>query len=109
MLPVAVLTLHDTDCKQDARVNVHMCLLNCEDSQLMVAGHSHQYTAGSLVAFEDRAMHEIINSGSKDRILLAVSVLRSDVVRSGDPPPLPASVLSYAIDGNNQRWWKNWQ
>ena len=43
---------------QDARINVHMCLLNCEGAALVAGGSLHNYTAGSLVAFEDRLDHE---------------------------------------------------
>ena len=94
---------------QDARVNVHMCLLNCNESTLIVAGDAHRYTAGHLVAFEDRAMHEILNAGEQDRILLAVAVLHPDLERTGSDPPSPRSILSYAIDGNARRFWRNWQ
>ena len=47
---------------QDARINVHMCLLNCEDAALVAGGSLHNYTAGSLVAFEDRVDHESAHS-----------------------------------------------
>ena len=96
-------------CLQDARVNVHLCLLNCHHSTLVVAGGTHRYTAGALVAFEDRAMHEILNSGEQDRILLAVNVLHPDLEPTGTDPLPPRSVLSYAIDGNGRRFWSNWQ
>eukprot|EP01043_Picozoa_sp_COSAG02_P006496 COSAG02_NODE_185_length_30442_cov_59.370168_23_plen_170_part_00 len=35
-----------------------MCLLNCEGAALVAGGNLHNYTAGSLVAFEDRVDHE---------------------------------------------------
>jgi hypothetical protein len=54
-------------------------------------------------------MHEILNSGEQDRILLAVNVLHPDLEPTGTDPLPPRSVLSYAIDGNGRRFWSNWQ
>ena len=76
---------------QDARINVHLCLLNCGGAQLSVAGSLRNYSCakrsllmiaadlvgrglttslcggrdGSFFAFEDRADHEIYNGGDK--------------------------------------------
>lgn len=40
---------------QDARINVHLCLLNCNASKIVVAGEMKEYHDGILFAFEDRA------------------------------------------------------
>ena len=41
---------------QDARINVHFCVLNCGQSQVSVAGSVRNYSDGSLFAFEDRCV-----------------------------------------------------
>merc|ERR1712232_672690 len=35
----------------DARINVHLCLLNCEGSQIIVAGKPIEYYDGSFFTF----------------------------------------------------------
>ena len=52
----------------EKRVNIHLCLLNCNESRINVAGQTKQYFDGSFFAFEDRAAHEIVNEGGKERI-----------------------------------------
>jgi len=64
---------------QDVRVNVHLCLVNCNSSRLWVAGDERPYFDGSLFAFEDRADHEILNVGSEDRINLVIGTLHPDL------------------------------
>ena len=101
--PGAMAHLHNG---QDARINVHMCLLNCDSTQLVVAEDLHNYTAGELVAFEDRADHEIKNHNpTRARVSLTVAVLHPDVKLTGSDPARPSSLLRYAIDRNKQRYW----
>ena len=92
---------------QDARVNVHLCLLNCAGSSVVAAGSQRHYSDGSLFAFEDRADHEIINTHpSRDRISLTVGVLHPDLVM--DAHPSPHRLLHYVINGSNTvRTWKS--
>lgn len=66
---------------QDVRINVHLCLANCNDSKIEVAGESLIYQDGSLFAFEDRADHEILNNGkigNRERLNLVIGVLHPD-------------------------------
>ena len=69
------------------RVNTHLCLLDCNASRISVASEVRDYHDGSFFAFEDRADHEIFNSGAEDRINLAVAVLHPSW--KGDVMPLP--------------------
>eukprot|EP00747_Dinoflagellata_sp_TGD_P107063 gnl/TRDRNA2_/TRDRNA2_170012_c2_seq6.p1 gnl/TRDRNA2_/TRDRNA2_170012_c2~~gnl/TRDRNA2_/TRDRNA2_170012_c2_seq6.p1 ORF type:complete len:360 (+),score=27.48 gnl/TRDRNA2_/TRDRNA2_170012_c2_seq6:271-1350(+) len=57
------------------RINVHLCLLNCNSSHIRVAGDVKPYFDGSFFAFEDRAFHEIVNYGSEDRINLVMQIV----------------------------------
>jgi hypothetical protein len=41
---------------QDARINVHLCLLNCGGAAVVAGGELRNYSDGSLFAFEDRAV-----------------------------------------------------
>ena len=86
---------------QDARINVHLCLLNCDDSAVVVGGSLKNYTAGSLLAFEDRADHEIINIGKDDRVSLTVGVLHPDYDVSQHEHPSPHAMLTYYLRGSN--------
>ena len=70
---------------QAARVNVHLCLSGCNQSQIRVnAGTIMNYSDGSLFAFEDRASHEIFNGGQEERVNLAVGVLHPDNSQADD-------------------------
>merc|ERR1711920_819202 len=51
----------------DVRVNIHICLANCNSSRVVVGGKSLSYTDGGIFAFEDRLHHEVINEASLDR------------------------------------------
>jgi hypothetical protein len=93
---------------QDRRINVHMCLLNCESSQLVVAGAMRNISAGELYSFEDRADHEIKNGaevGAAARVSLTIAVLHPDVELDGEDPAPPTSLLRYVIDQNARRYW----
>eukprot|EP00928_Gymnodinium_smaydae_P063262 TRINITY_DN46903_c0_g1_i1.p1 TRINITY_DN46903_c0_g1~~TRINITY_DN46903_c0_g1_i1.p1 ORF type:complete len:527 (+),score=40.66 TRINITY_DN46903_c0_g1_i1:189-1769(+) len=62
----------------DKRVNVHLCLANCNSSRIVVGGESLPYHDGSLFAFEDRADHEVLNdakAGEPDRLNLVIGLL----------------------------------
>ena len=50
------LVAFQTCCGQ---VNVHMCLYGCVGARVSVVGSVRDYAAGQLLAFEDRADHEI--------------------------------------------------
>ena len=56
---------------QDARVNVHLCLLNCGQSRLVLGfNQTLEYFDGSLFAFEDRQDHELFNEAEETRVNL---------------------------------------
>lgn len=80
---------------QDARINCHLCLLNCDGAALVAAGSIRNYSDSSLFAFEDRVDHEIINVGTKDRISLTIGVLHPDLIVPEYPSP--HSLLGYAM------------
>ena len=85
-----------------------MCLLNCESSQLVVAGAMRNISAGELYSFEDRADHEIKNGaevGAAARVSLTIAVLHPDVELDGEDPAPPTSLLRYVIDQNARRYW----
>ena len=85
---------------QDARINVHMCLMNCDGAQVSVAGQLRNYSAGSLLAFEDRADHEVINAHPRsDRISLTIGVLHPDYEASvaAEPFPSPQQIIRFAL------------
>lgn len=60
-----------------------------------------------MVAFEDRADHEIKNHDPNlARVSLVVAVLHPDVTLTGSDPATPSSLLRYAIDRRDkQRYW----
>jgi hypothetical protein len=86
--------LHDG---QDARINVHLCLLDCNASEIVVAGDARSYADGSLFAFEDRADHEIINRGEHDRLLLTIGVFHPDYDPATDEFASPQQVLRLIV------------
>lgn len=86
--------LHDG---QDARINVHLCLLDCNASEIVVAGDARPYTDGSLFAFEDRADHEIINRGELDRLLLTIGVFHPDYDPTEEEFSSPQQVLRLIV------------
>eukprot|EP00746_Dinoflagellata_sp_MGD_P090139 gnl/MRDRNA2_/MRDRNA2_355696_c0_seq1.p1 gnl/MRDRNA2_/MRDRNA2_355696_c0~~gnl/MRDRNA2_/MRDRNA2_355696_c0_seq1.p1 ORF type:complete len:335 (-),score=61.08 gnl/MRDRNA2_/MRDRNA2_355696_c0_seq1:245-1123(-) len=63
---------------QDIRVNVHLCLSDCNASWISVSGEDVPYTDGGWIAFEDRADHEIFNKGTGVRLNLVIGVLHPD-------------------------------
>ena len=81
---------------QDARINVHLCLRNCAGAQLSVAGSLRNYSDGRLLAFEDRADHEIWNPGVRDRLSLTVGVLHPDL-QIEEPYLSPQQILRFAL------------
>ena len=83
---------------QDARINVHLCLLNCNSSQIAVGGDLRNYSDSSLFAFEDRADHEIINHDRQnDRISLTIGVLHPDFSLQDEPYPAPQQVVRMGL------------
>ena len=64
-----------------ARVNVHLCLLNCLDSYLelgggqALGGERMRYSEGELIAFDDSTLHGIENLGTTSRVVLVIGVL----------------------------------
>ena len=63
------------------RINVHLCLLNCEESYLELAGgpalggERVPYREGEMIAFDDAVAHGIENLGHASRVILTVGVL----------------------------------
>eukprot|EP01052_Picozoa_sp_SAG31_P014121 SAG31_NODE_867_length_11367_cov_25.365992_3_plen_456_part_00 len=87
---------------QDPRINVHLCLINCNGSKIVVAGEKKDYYDGILFAFEDRADHEIINTyDDKDRISLTIGVLHPDYDPTKEEFLSPQQVLRFALDHYN--------
>lgn len=66
---------------QDARVNVHLCLLNCDRSWIRVGNSGkHFYRAGSILAFHDSFDHEVYNEDPiQDRIILHIATYHPDL------------------------------
>eukprot|EP00931_Biecheleriopsis_adriatica_P088575 TRINITY_DN62867_c0_g1_i1.p1 TRINITY_DN62867_c0_g1~~TRINITY_DN62867_c0_g1_i1.p1 ORF type:complete len:428 (+),score=44.63 TRINITY_DN62867_c0_g1_i1:34-1317(+) len=69
---------------QDCRINVHLCLLNCEKAWLEVGGsRKHYYKAGELVAFHDALDHEIVNEDRENsRIIVHIAVLHPEYLHT---------------------------
>ena len=67
------------------RVNVHLCLLHCEESYLEVGGGPSlggarvSYQQGELLAFDDAVMHGIENLGQEARVILTIGVLHPEL------------------------------
>jgi hypothetical protein len=88
-------TLHQG---QDPRVNVHLCLLNCNQSKILVAGEVMNYHDSAFFAFEDRADHEIINmDADQDRINLAIGVLHPDYRPNQEEHLAPHRLFHYVL------------
>ena len=83
---------------QDVRVNVHLCLVGCNASEITVAGETLPYSDGSFFAFEDRADHEIFNRGSEDRLNLVIGVLHPDFAPEAREFPTRGHRLEYILD-----------
>ena len=80
---------------QDVRVNIHLCLVNCDRARILVAGNTLEYRDGSLFAFEDRAGHELFNDAPLgiDRVNLVIGVLHPDFNPDGLPGYTPGHEL----------------
>lgn len=84
---------------QDLRINVHLCLLNCNYTRVVVGlNRTLSYFDGSLFAFEDRHYHELFNEGPEMRVNLVIGVLHPDY-RGADvvwkaPRKAPAPALA---------------
>merc|ERR1711924_68382 len=65
---------------QDCRVNIHLCLINCEKAWVQSGGEPKRYyKAGELIAFHDGVDHEIVNEDrDRSRITVHIAVLHPD-------------------------------
>jgi hypothetical protein len=64
---------------QQGRINVHLCLLNCNLASVYVNGsQTHlRYRAGELLAFDDGLHHSIVNHDPfNSRVILAIGVMQ---------------------------------
>jgi len=60
---------------QDVRMNVQLCLRNCNGTRIDVGGVPVTFTDGAMSAFEDRLFHQVINNGDQPRISLAMGFI----------------------------------
>lgn len=61
---------------QQGRVNVHLCLLNCERAAVQANGSTLQYRAGGLLAFDDGLYHSVQNHDpANTRVVLGLGVV----------------------------------
>jgi len=65
-----------THIGQHGRVNIHLCLLNCERAFAEAGGRRLPYRAGGLLAFDDGMFHSAQNhDGAEARVVLTLGVL----------------------------------
>ena len=70
---------------QQGRVNVHLCLLNCERSFVETNFTKLQYRTGELMAFDDGLFHSIQNHDPvHTRVILAIGVMHPQRTESRD-------------------------
>ena len=84
----------------ERQLHQHCIAQNCDGAQVSVAGQLRNYSAGSLLAFEDRADHEVINAHPRsDRISLTIGVLHPDYEASvaAEPFPSPQQIIRFAL------------
>ena len=71
---------------QDPRINIHLCLLNCESSWIVAQGRRHEYKAGGLLAFDDPGDHEVHNDDQQAaRVVLGLGVLHPSITPQHGP------------------------
>ena len=73
---------------QYGRLNLHLCLLGCEEAYLELGGGPRRggqrihYRAGEMIAFDDALQHGVENLGASTRIMLAIGSLHPGLTRA---------------------------